>query len=79
MTPKQKAEELLMYYMEVPKDNGYVINIEHGRQNAFKAIIEVQYAIAQTGKLSGFWFETGEELERIYKKYKKEFIKKDAK
>lgn len=75
MTPKEKAEELLMYYMQVPKDNGYVINVEHGRKNAFKAIIEVQHAIAKTGILSGFWFETGEELEKIYKKYKKEYIK----
>jgi hypothetical protein len=79
MTPKEKAEELLMYYMQVPKDNGYVINIEHGRKNAIKAIIEVQYAIVQTGVLSGFWFETGEELEKIYKKYKKEFKKIDGK
>jgi hypothetical protein len=54
MTPKEKAEELLMYYMQVPKDNGYVINIEHGKKNSLKAIIEVQYAIAKTGVLSGF-------------------------
>ena len=40
---KEKAEELLMYYMEVPvKGGGYTIDVEHGKTNAFKAIIEVQ-------------------------------------
>jgi hypothetical protein len=80
ITPKDKAEELLMYYMQVPtKDGGYTINIDHGKRNAFKAIIEVQYGIAETGRLSGFWYQTGEELERIYTKYKHEYKDKDAK
>ena len=80
ITPKDKAEELLMYYMQVPtKDGGYTINIDHGKRNAFKAIIEVQDGIAETGRLSGFWYQTGEELERIYTKYKHEYKDKDAK
>jgi len=46
MTPKEKAEELLMYYMEVPvKGGGYTIDVEYGKTNAFKAIIEVQHGI----------------------------------
>jgi hypothetical protein len=74
ITPKDKAEELLMYYMEVPvKGGGYTIDVEHGKKNAFKAIIEVQYGIAELGHLSGFWYQTGEELEKIYKKYKQEY------
>lgn len=77
MTPKNKAEELLMYYMQVPvKGGGYTIDVDHGKTNAFKAIIEVQYGIAEHGILSGFWYEVGEELGRIYTKYKHEY--KDA-
>ena len=62
ITPKEKAQELLMYYMEVPvKGGGYTIDVEHGKTNAFKAIIEVQHGIAEHGILSGFWYEVGEE------------------
>ena len=80
ITPKEKAEELLMYYMEVPvKGGGYTIDVEHGKTNAFKAIIEVQHGIAEHGILSGFWYEVGEELRKIYKQYKKEYKNKDGK
>lgn len=78
ITPKDKAEELLMYYMQIPKDGGYVIDVDHGKRNAFKAIIEVQYGIAETGHLSGFWYQTGVELEKIYTKYKHQYKNEDA-
>jgi hypothetical protein len=73
MTPKEKAEDLLMQYMVVPKDGAYAVNVEHGRKCTLKTIIEVQHALAENGILSEFWYETGQELEKIYKLYLKEY------
>lgn len=73
MTPKEKAEELLMQYMLIPQDGGYIVNVEHGRKCTLRIIIEVQHALAENGILSEFWYETGQELEKLYKIYLKEY------